>query len=142
MGFVSYFEDVEKLRDDLIHLARIIPDFSSTDILARQRALKGQVENITIYLNNLLDLATDPRIALADDLVTLRSEHTKLENQKTELSLRIENLAEEYNLLKSQLKEANRERIRADRALEKVAENDFSAALNAYPPKPGQVAKR
>ncbi len=142
MSFISYLEDIEKVRDELLHLAQVVPDLSETDVLARQRALKGQVENITRQLDKLLDLATDPQIALADDLKALRSERARLETQTAELASQLDENKRLEGQLKSQLKDANHERRRAERAFEKLATEDFGAALDAYSPNSGQAAKR
>ncbi len=130
------------MRDELRHLAQAIPELSETDVLARQHALRGQVENITRQLDKLLDLATDPQIALADDLKALRSERARLESQTGELASQLEENKRLEAELKSQLKDANRERRRAERAFERIATEDFGAALDAYAPNRDQAAKR
>ena len=92
MGFASYFEDnLAQFEERLESLSRELSKTQLQDnkIVSDLKRIRTETRNLLKKVKALADLATDPAIDLAHELLTLQSAHkeaqSKIQNLETEL---------------------------------------------------------
>lgn len=156
MGLASYFEDIQKVRDDAEHFraqlrAEILEWTTTTSkrsiedaaVRARERVVSyaKQLDRLVEHLDNLLNLATEPDIELASETIRLRSANTRLlaqiEGLEKQLKVRksdIDGWRTKHNKDRAAITDLKRKQRRTEQKIERLAEKDLGSLLDAYPP--------
>lgn len=161
MGFPSYKEDIERAREDWDHLRRQLDDPNPKgDPEAHLRALREACERLAAKFDDLLDLATNPDLQLADEIIALRKDKNDLKSALgTQNAKHAQELAElrrsyaaldsTYSLSKqkaaSEADDKDNEILRLKEKVsslqrtldfERAGREDFGAMIEKYPPHP------
>lgn len=109
MGWASYLEDiVDKLNSDLNQVRRDTSE--GLDRSAQVRALIRVCERFLAGINEHLELATDPELDLANELIKLREANASLERRLgilEDADSRLQDLAAKHSELQQRFDEAN-----------------------------------
>lgn len=121
MGFPSYKEDIERAREDWDHLRQQLGEaHPSGDPEAHLRALREACDRLAAKFDALLELATDPDLQLAHEVVALRKDRNDL---KSMLGTNDAKHAQEI----AEFKRARSELESAYAGLRRKAEGDLAA---------------
>lgn len=162
MGFASYIEDIQKrLDDDLLHFRQAIdvqPRASANpwDVVAgHKRQLDGlylKAQRLLEDIHGMLDLATDPGLDVAPEVIALRAEKTGLEDElrRVRIQMQTQQAAADQREASLQQKIAREMQTRQDlehklRAYDVQLETDrdaFAAALDRFMPGPRNDSSR
>lgn len=160
MGFPSYKEDIERAREDLEHLRRQLDDPNPKgDPEAHLRALRDACDRIAARFDDLLDLATDPHLQLANEIVALRKDQNDLKSalgsSRASHAQEVARLKRSYAALEASHALAKRQAdaeaadkrkdlLRLNEAMaelqrtlefERAGRADFGAMIEKYPPR-------
>ncbi len=134
MGFASYIEDIQKrLDDDLQHFRQTLDGQPPSNanpweiIAGHKRQLDGiylKAQRILADIHRMLDLATDPRLDVAVEVVALRTEKAHLEGE-----LRA---ARREMHMQQQVADQREAALRQQAALETQTRRDLEQKLRAY----------
>lgn len=99
MGFASYLEDIEaRIAENLARLSSQIPKDSSDSqkqLLTQLKRVRTESRNILKKVQELLDLATDPEVDLAQEIVQSRKNYEAAQEKIKELEAHISSLRAE-----------------------------------------------
>lgn len=145
MGWASYFEDnYERLMEALGGLRKIAHESSAADARIREEALRALqlCDQFFSQLWGLADLATDPKLDLAGELASARSDARQAGHARNAAEALAMELERELVSARSSIERLNREiqslndRYRnLQQEHERLIESNMSAAINAFPPK-------
>lgn len=145
MGWTSYLEDItERLTDDLSTVEKVLenpalPESAKLDALLKWH---GEAKRVLLELRRDMDVATDPDLDLAAEVIALErrrsdliAENSRLEIERKRHQAETEKLRESHTQLQSQidnLKDAvKRERKRNDK-LQDALEADPTPLYEKY----------
>lgn len=160
MGFPSYKEDLERARDDWDHLRRQLDEpRPKGDPEAHLRALRDACDRLAARFDDLLELATDPDLQLAHEIVALQKERNDLKSAigtnnakhaekiaelcqlRSELEARyslamrraaLDATAQNDEIVRLKVKVAN---LQGTLDFERAGRADFGSMIEKYPPR-------
>jgi len=154
MGFASYLEDIRKIKDEVAHFRRLLDEGSGGEPTNETREVGRRIQGYRVVLDNivsqfdqLLAIASEPEIELANEVDELKAKYVKAAAEADELRQQLRDcesarqkavadfrakLAErkaEAAVLKKRLREV-------EEAFENLAKENFGSAISIYPPEP------
>ena len=133
MSAVSLLEDIQKVRDDAVHFRRLLIDNASFERpvqeLAEQarKKIPGYLEILDkaiAHFDRILELATDPSMDLAEEILRLKTETATLkEKHSTEIEIFQDRIETQKSAAASSLRNFRSElKRREDEQKKKIAE--------------------
>lgn len=133
---------VDRLTDDLNRFREHVDEDRKRDgavLRSQARALLGACETALQEMRDHLELASDPHFDLAYEVTMLDREKEKLEKELSSLGLQrqklgdeIQGLQQDRKKLKLELRHQERQRALAERDYEKLASQNFDAAVDVH----------
>ena len=88
MGMVSFLDDIQKVRDDAFHFRRLLISNASFDRPVQELADEARqkipgflslLDSVIAHFDKILEIATDPSMDMAEEIVRLKSKIATLE---------------------------------------------------------------
>ncbi len=157
MGFASYIEDIQKrLDDDLLHFKQALdvnsePTANPWNVIAEHKrrldSIYLKAQRLIQDIHGMLDLATNPALDVAVEIMRLRGEKAQLENNlrdaKTQMHVQQQAAEQREAALRQQLASETRARRESERKLQsydarlETDPNAFAALLDHFGPAGG-----
>jgi DNA repair exonuclease SbcCD ATPase subunit len=156
MGWASYIEDIQKFREDVEHFRRRLKaartsgrgretDRTLKEVDPRIASYERVLDGIIASLDKQLAIATDPAIDLVQENAALKLQlderlkevarlREKLAEFERDIALQAQSFAADLARQKEIIRKERNKARRAEEAFERLASQNFEAAIEIYPP--------